>query len=795
MPDVFISHSSKDAELAKRLCSILEENGINCWMAPRNIMPGDDWAAAITKAIKSSKAFLIIYSENSVASTQVPKEIMLAGSSGSYIIPYRIDDTPLKENYEYHLGASHWIQADVENGVFKGEELVEAVNKGIGQQTVNVHISVENKAPIHVVAPKKPNKLTLGLLIAGVALLLTLVIVLIVMAVSGGDDDSSSDSSEPTNAVVDSSSQTDPSGGTPNDSSSAPDDSAQPDNREKLSAPKDVFPYDNHNVTAFKDGHDSFKVQGNSYEQGFVMYRLGSFMTINVSEFDSVSFSIARTDDTNDKGNKLYVMLDGEDYDYFEVAPDKITSGIQIDLSDTDVLRLYVDGDGLMCDIAVFDMVFTKPAKDEETNTDTPDTPVADGSIVVPVEYQDYDNFGVTRYNDPHNSFSVLGVSYDNGYVFENMGGWLLFNTAGMTDFTFSVGRLDESQDKENKIYVAIDGAEYDYYNVYADAVNKDIHVQLDGQEHIMKIYTEGDGVSSQVAMFNASAVFGELPQNPALPDNVAFSPEVVEPYKTCDRIEIVNEKQMQFSVGGHGVSKGYTMGPIECGMLFNVYGYNKVTMTVGRKDGSNLKQGKLYFYADGYEVECVTIEPDVPPKQIEIDLHGDTKTLYVYKEGDILSTQIGIYDMYFEGTKLPMGACDIPETAIVLPTDYLPVQTGRIEGYNGHGESFTVAGEKFTEGFVISNYEQSSIVIDNVGKTELHFDMGCVHEKEDSELRERRITIFYDGVAVQNYTISTAAGIQSVDADITDVSKIEIVTDSGDVNSASVALFNMYMN
>lgn len=793
MPDVFISHSSKDAELANRLCSILEENGLQCWMAPRNIMPGDDWAAAITKAIKSSKAFLIIYSENSVNSTQVPKEIMLAGSNGSYIIPYRIDNTPLKENYEYHLGTSHWIQADISNGVFKGEELVEAVNKGIGNATVNVHISVENTAPINIVTPKKPNKLTLGLLIAGVVLLLALVIILIVMAVSGDDDDSG-DSSQPTNAVVDSSSQTDSQSGTSSDSSSS-DDSGQTGNTEKHYAPKDVFPYDSNNVTAYKDGHDSFMVQGNPCEQGFVMYRIDSFMTINVSEYDSVSFSIARTDDSDSKENKLHVLLDGEKYDYFEVHADTITSDITLDLSDADVMRLYVEGDGTMCDVAVFDMVFTKSARNEDTNTDTPDTPVADGSIVVPVEYQDYDNFGATRYNDPHNSFSVLGVSYDNGYVFDNMGGWLLFNTAGMTDFTFSVGRLDESSDRENKIYVTIDGAEYDYYNVYADAVNKDIHITLDGQEHIMKIYTEGDGVSSQVAMFGARAVFGQMPPMPEIPQNAVFSPETVEPYKTCDRIEVVNEELVQFTVGGNGVSKGYIMGPIECGMLFNVYGYNKVTMTVGRNDGSELKKGKLYFYVDGYEVECVTIEPDVPPKQVEIDLHGDTKTLYIYKEGDILSSQIGIYNMYFEGTKLPMGACNIPESAIVLPTDYLPAQTGRIEGYNGLGESFTVAGEKFTEGFVISNYEQSSIVIDNVGRTELHFDMGCVHDRNDAELRERRITIYLDGVAVQNYLITTAAGIQSVDVDITDVSKIEITTDSGDVNSASIALFNMYLN
>ena len=80
MAEVFISHSSNDAAVAQALCGILEQNGISCWMAPRNIMPGEDWATAIAKAITTTRVFLIIYSVNSAASTEVPKEIMLAGS-------------------------------------------------------------------------------------------------------------------------------------------------------------------------------------------------------------------------------------------------------------------------------------------------------------------------------------------------------------------------------------------------------------------------------------------------------------------------------------------------------------------------------------------------------------------------------------------------------------------------------------------------------------------------------------------------------------------------------------------
>ena len=63
MHDVFISHSSIDANIANAVCHKMEENGIRCWIAPRDVNPGDDWASSITNAIKSSKVFVLIFSE------------------------------------------------------------------------------------------------------------------------------------------------------------------------------------------------------------------------------------------------------------------------------------------------------------------------------------------------------------------------------------------------------------------------------------------------------------------------------------------------------------------------------------------------------------------------------------------------------------------------------------------------------------------------------------------------------------------------------------------------------------
>ena len=77
MADVFISHSSIDKEIADKVCETLEARGLKCWIAPRDIMPGSEWAVAISNAISVVRAMVVIYSKNSAQSTQVPKEIAL----------------------------------------------------------------------------------------------------------------------------------------------------------------------------------------------------------------------------------------------------------------------------------------------------------------------------------------------------------------------------------------------------------------------------------------------------------------------------------------------------------------------------------------------------------------------------------------------------------------------------------------------------------------------------------------------------------------------------------------------
>src|SRR5215213_10899214 len=56
--DVFISHSAVDKAVARAACAVLESHGIRCWIAPRDVRPGMDWAESIIDAINDTKVMV-----------------------------------------------------------------------------------------------------------------------------------------------------------------------------------------------------------------------------------------------------------------------------------------------------------------------------------------------------------------------------------------------------------------------------------------------------------------------------------------------------------------------------------------------------------------------------------------------------------------------------------------------------------------------------------------------------------------------------------------------------------------
>ncbi|TAK14748.1 MAG: toll/interleukin-1 receptor domain-containing protein, partial [Acidobacteria bacterium] len=109
--DIFISHAQADKAVADLVCATLEQRGIRCWIAPRDIRPGADWGGAIVAAIRQSRAMVLVFSDSANASRHIPRELERAIDSGIPIVPFRIENTLPRGSLEYNLALVHWLDA------------------------------------------------------------------------------------------------------------------------------------------------------------------------------------------------------------------------------------------------------------------------------------------------------------------------------------------------------------------------------------------------------------------------------------------------------------------------------------------------------------------------------------------------------------------------------------------------------------------------------------------------------------------------------------------------------------
>ena len=106
---VFISHASEDREVAAAVCDALEARGVPCWIAPRDITPGRDYAQALYEALVECRALVLVVSAHSAVSPQVLRELEQALRDGDLIVPFRIDDAELPRGLQFRIGPVEWL--------------------------------------------------------------------------------------------------------------------------------------------------------------------------------------------------------------------------------------------------------------------------------------------------------------------------------------------------------------------------------------------------------------------------------------------------------------------------------------------------------------------------------------------------------------------------------------------------------------------------------------------------------------------------------------------------------------
>lgn len=112
--DVFICHrtAEPDQDVADAICTRLEERGLRCWIAPRNILAGSqNYERDILKGVENCRLFLLVSSFKSIYSEDCEMELKAAVLDNKALYSYRIDDTPYDGAFEKALSSVQWLDA------------------------------------------------------------------------------------------------------------------------------------------------------------------------------------------------------------------------------------------------------------------------------------------------------------------------------------------------------------------------------------------------------------------------------------------------------------------------------------------------------------------------------------------------------------------------------------------------------------------------------------------------------------------------------------------------------------
>lgn len=109
MSYVFISYSTKNQSTADAVYKLLNDVGIEVWMAPNNIPAGSQYAQVIDRAIEDCSCFILLLSNDAQNSVWVSKEVELAVHYHKTIIPVQLEELTLNDEFETYISTNQII--------------------------------------------------------------------------------------------------------------------------------------------------------------------------------------------------------------------------------------------------------------------------------------------------------------------------------------------------------------------------------------------------------------------------------------------------------------------------------------------------------------------------------------------------------------------------------------------------------------------------------------------------------------------------------------------------------------
>jgi len=145
--DVFISYANQDVQTAETVLTYLEREGITCWIAPRDVGPGEEFDQAILDGIDCSGAVVVVLSNSSNVSRFVQAEVNRAFARGKTIFTLRIENVIPSRQLELYLARRQWLDGFPPPIDQKLNRLVSAVKSLLGYNHERTRPSAQRTVP------------------------------------------------------------------------------------------------------------------------------------------------------------------------------------------------------------------------------------------------------------------------------------------------------------------------------------------------------------------------------------------------------------------------------------------------------------------------------------------------------------------------------------------------------------------------------------------------------------------------------------------------------------------------
>jgi tetratricopeptide (TPR) repeat protein len=134
-PEVMIVNAPADEAAATLMCDRIEDAGIDCWIASRDVLGGENLPQAVSKALSTVRALVLALSSSANTDNRARRIVQLAHDRGVALIPVRIEDVVPSSALAFFIGSPNrhnWITFGAPPSAADFDALVDAVRSHLG---------------------------------------------------------------------------------------------------------------------------------------------------------------------------------------------------------------------------------------------------------------------------------------------------------------------------------------------------------------------------------------------------------------------------------------------------------------------------------------------------------------------------------------------------------------------------------------------------------------------------------------------------------------------------------------